>query len=67
MYFTTEGYLMPMISVLAVAILLRDKFIHNLIFNLLGIGVASAISLLALRSYIKARIYTSRPHPRVLR
>ncbi|KAH8694352.1 hypothetical protein BGZ61DRAFT_493928 [Ilyonectria robusta] len=60
-YFTTQGYLIPIISVLAVAILPRDKFIQNLIFNLLAICVGSAMSLLALWSSIQARIHTSPP------
>ncbi|SPO06922.1 uncharacterized protein DNG_09616 [Cephalotrichum gorgonifer] len=60
-YFTTQGYLIPIISVLAVAVLPRDKFIQNLIFSFLGICVGSAISLLALWSSIQARIHTSPP------
>ncbi|EXK77930.1 hypothetical protein FOQG_17379 [Fusarium oxysporum f. sp. raphani 54005] len=63
-YFTTQGYLIPIISVLAVAILPRDKFIQNLIFNLLAICVGSAMSLLALWSSIQARIHTSPPTSR---
>ncbi|KAB5515666.1 hypothetical protein GE09DRAFT_979456 [Coniochaeta sp. 2T2.1] len=60
-YFTTQGYLIAIISVLAVAILPRDKFIQNLIFNLLAMCVGSAMSLLALWSSIQARIHTSSP------
>ncbi|KAH7109407.1 hypothetical protein B0J13DRAFT_579029 [Dactylonectria estremocensis] len=62
-YFTTQGYLIPIISVLGVAILPRDKFIQNLIFNLLAICIGSAMSLLALWSSIQARIHTSPPTP----
>ncbi|KAH7134539.1 hypothetical protein B0J13DRAFT_641034, partial [Dactylonectria estremocensis] len=60
-YFTTMGYLIPVISVLAIAILPRDRFIQNLILNLLAICVGSAVSLLALWSSIQARIHTSPP------
>ncbi|KAL6409997.1 hypothetical protein AUP68_06405 [Ilyonectria robusta] len=60
-YFTTMGYLIPVISVLAIAILPRDRFIQNLILNLLVICVGSAVSLLALWSSIQARIHTSPP------
>ncbi|PNY26824.1 Uncharacterized protein TCAP_03239 [Tolypocladium capitatum] len=60
-YFTTQGYLIPIFSVLAIAILPRDRFIQNLILNHLSICVGSAISLLALWSSIQARIHTSPP------
>lgn len=55
------GYLIPVISVLAIAILPRDRFIQNLILNLLVICVGSAVSLLALWSSVQARIHTSPP------
>ncbi|KAF4333248.1 major facilitator superfamily transporter [Fusarium beomiforme] len=58
-YFTTTGYLIPIISVLAVAILPRDRFIQNLILDLLAICVGSAMSLLILWSSVQARIHTS--------
>lgn len=60
-YFTTQGYLIAIISVLAVAILPRDKFIRSLVFNLLAVCVGSATSLLALWSSVQARIHTSPP------
>jgi hypothetical protein len=60
-YFTTTGYLIPVISVLAVAILPRDRFVQNLILDLLAICVGSAMSLLVLWSSIQARIHTSPP------
>ncbi len=60
-YFTTQGYLIAIISVLALAILPRDKFIQSLIFNLLAICIGSATSLLALWSSVQARINTSPP------
>ncbi|KAL7908179.1 hypothetical protein GGI35DRAFT_486316 [Trichoderma velutinum] len=58
-YFTTQGYLIPIISVLAISILPRDKFIQNLILSLLLICVGSAISLLTIWTSIQARIHTS--------
>ncbi|KID89725.1 hypothetical protein MGU_03130 [Metarhizium guizhouense ARSEF 977] len=60
-YFTTQGYLIPIISVLAVAILPRDKFTQSLILNVLFICIASAMSLLAVWSSVQARIHTSSP------
>ncbi|KAL7944133.1 hypothetical protein V8C42DRAFT_353954 [Trichoderma barbatum] len=62
-YFTTQGYLIPVISVLAVAILPRDKFIQNLVLSLLLICIGSAISLLTIWSSIQARIHTSTVPP----
>ncbi|KAK2678669.1 hypothetical protein RAB80_007409 [Fusarium oxysporum f. sp. vasinfectum] len=58
-YFTTTGYLIPIISVLGVAILPRDRFIQNLILDLLAICAGSAMSLLVLWSSVQARIHTS--------
>lgn len=60
-YFTTQGYLIPIISVLAVPILPRDKFLQNLILSVLFICIASAVSLLAIWSSVQARIHTSPP------
>lgn len=55
------GYLIPVISVLTVAILPRDRFVQILVLNVLIICVGSAVSLLALWSSIQARIHTSPP------
>ncbi|CAI6080444.1 unnamed protein product [Clonostachys chloroleuca] len=60
-YFTTSGYLVPVVSVLTVAILPRDRFVQTLILNVLAICVGSAVSLLALWSSIQARTHTSPP------
>ncbi|KAH0597890.1 hypothetical protein MHUMG1_04262 [Metarhizium humberi] len=60
-YFTTQGYLISIISVLAVAILPRDKFTQSLILNVLFICIASAMSLLAVWSSVQARLHTSSP------
>ncbi|KHN96827.1 uncharacterized protein MAM_05383 [Metarhizium album ARSEF 1941] len=58
-YFTTQGYLIPIVSVLAVASLPRDKFTQTLILDVLFICVAAAVSLLAMWSSVQARIHTS--------
>lgn len=58
-YFGTVGYLVPIISVLAIAILPRGKFLMNMVLNLLAICFGSAISMLALYSAIKAREHTT--------
>ncbi|TWU70766.1 hypothetical protein ED733_000423 [Metarhizium rileyi] len=58
-YFTTQGYLIPIVSVLAVAILPRDKFLQALVVNVLFICIASAVSLLAIWSSVQARLHTS--------
>ncbi|KAI5461937.1 hypothetical protein BGZ63DRAFT_485166 [Mariannaea sp. PMI_226] len=60
-FFTTQGYLIPIISVLAVPILPRSKFIQSLILNLLFICLGAAMSLLAIWSSVQARIHTSAP------
>lgn len=60
-YFKTEGYLISIASVLAVAILPRERFIQLLILNILSICLASAMSLLLMWSSIQARAHTSPP------
>ncbi|KAK1997001.1 hypothetical protein LX36DRAFT_658044 [Colletotrichum falcatum] len=58
-YFTTLGYLVPIISVLAFAILPRGKYLQNLVLNVAGILVGGAISMLALWSGVQARRNTA--------
>ncbi|KAK3386225.1 hypothetical protein B0T20DRAFT_474183 [Sordaria brevicollis] len=58
-YFGTVGYLVPIISVLAIAILPRGKFLMNTVLNLLAITFGSAVSMLALYSAVKAREHTT--------
>ncbi|KAK0637430.1 hypothetical protein B0T17DRAFT_485663 [Bombardia bombarda] len=60
-YFSTLGYLVPIISVIALAILPRGKFLMNLFLNLIVVCFGSAIALLALWSSIKAREHTTPP------
>jgi hypothetical protein len=58
-YFTTLGYLIPIISVLAMAIMPRGKFLMNLLLNVLAVCVGSAVSMLALWSAVQARHNTA--------
>ncbi|GAB1320884.1 ER transporter 6TM N-terminal domain-containing protein [Madurella fahalii] len=62
-YFQTLGYLIPVISVLALAILPRGKFMMNFLLNLLAITFGSALSMLALWSAIQARHHTTPSGP----
>ncbi|OIW22794.1 hypothetical protein CONLIGDRAFT_150020 [Coniochaeta ligniaria NRRL 30616] len=58
-YFTTLGYLIPIISVLGLAMLPRGKFLQNLVLNVFAICFGSAVAMLALWSSIKARENTT--------
>ncbi|KAK1773957.1 hypothetical protein QBC45DRAFT_446490 [Copromyces sp. CBS 386.78] len=58
-YFSTVGYLVAVISVVAIAILPRGKFLMNTVLNLLAICLGSAMSMLALFTAIKAREHTT--------
>ncbi|KAL3292387.1 MFS transporter protein [Colletotrichum asianum] len=58
-YFTTLGYLVPIISVLALAILPRGKYLQNLVLNVSGICIGAAISMLALWTGVRARHNTA--------
>ncbi|KAK3380468.1 hypothetical protein B0T24DRAFT_195720 [Lasiosphaeria ovina] len=60
-YFTTLGYLVPIISVIALPILPRGKFLMNLLLSVLGVCLGSAVALLMLWSSIKAREHTTPP------
>ncbi|CZS95803.1 uncharacterized protein RAG0_05328 [Rhynchosporium agropyri] len=57
--FSTLGYLVPIITVLAVAIMPRAKFIQTMILNTFGICIGSAVSLLGIWSAVKAREHTT--------
>lgn len=57
--FATLGYLIPIISVLGLAILPRGKFLQNLVLNVFAICVGSAIAMLALWSAVQARVNTT--------
>ena len=60
-YLNTLGYLVPVISVLAMAIMPRGKFLMNLMLNALAVCFGSAVSMLALWSAVRARHQTSPP------
>ncbi|KAL2195453.1 hypothetical protein P885DRAFT_70547 [Corynascus similis CBS 632.67] len=60
-YFSTLGYLIPVISVFAMAVMPRGKFLMNLMLNALAVSVGSAVSMLALWSAVKARQNTAGP------
>jgi hypothetical protein len=58
-YFVTLGYLIPIITVLALAILPRGKFMMNLVLCILAVCVGSTLSMLALWSGVQARLNTT--------
>ncbi|KAB5536348.1 hypothetical protein GE09DRAFT_1139544 [Coniochaeta sp. 2T2.1] len=60
-YFQTQGYLIAVTSVLAASILPRERFIQNLLLDLIFICFGSAMSLLAIWTSVQARIHTSPP------
>ncbi|KAL2182040.1 uncharacterized protein P884DRAFT_190918 [Thermothelomyces heterothallicus CBS 202.75] len=60
-YFSTLGYLIPIISVIAMAFMPRAKFMMNLMLNALAVCVGSAVSMLALWSAVQARQNTAGP------
>ncbi|KAK4141413.1 uncharacterized protein C8A04DRAFT_39139 [Dichotomopilus funicola] len=61
LYFSTLGYLIPVISVIAMAIMPRGKFLMNLLLNAIAVCVGSAVSMLALWSAVQARQNTAQP------
>lgn len=60
-HYGTLGYLIPIISVLAMTIMPRGKFMMNLILNALAVCFGSAVAMLALWSAVKARHNTTSP------
>ncbi|KAK3313703.1 hypothetical protein B0H66DRAFT_358322 [Apodospora peruviana] len=60
-YFGSFGYLLPIVTVIALPILPRGKFVMNLVLILGLICLASAVSLLALWSGVQARNHTTPP------
>lgn len=58
-YFTTLGYLIPVISVFSMAVMPRGKFMMNLVLNILAVCVGSAMAMLTLWSAIQARHNTT--------
>lgn len=56
--FSTFGYIVGIVAVLSLSLLPRGKFVQTLVFNLLFLGVGSAVSLLILWSALQARLHT---------
>ncbi|KAK2605590.1 hypothetical protein N8I77_008416 [Diaporthe amygdali] len=56
---TTLGYLVGVITVLALAVLPRGKFIQNMILNCLSTAVGCAMAMLISYTGVKARLNTS--------
>lgn len=59
--FPTLGYLVAIISILAMAILPRGKYLQNLVLNLFSVCLGSAVGLLMQWSSIQARLHTVGP------
>lgn len=57
-YFSTLGYLVPIISVLCVCIMPRAKYIQTIILNTIGICIGSAVGLLGIWTGVQARKHT---------
>ncbi|CZR57246.1 uncharacterized protein PAC_07136 [Phialocephala subalpina] len=57
--YSTLGYLVAIISVLAMPIMPRAKYFQTLILNVIGICVGSAVALLGIWSGVQARLHTS--------
>ncbi|KIH87754.1 hypothetical protein SPBR_04559 [Sporothrix brasiliensis 5110] len=59
--YSTLGYLVPIVSVMTVAVMPRGKFLQTLTLNLLSVSLGAALALLVLYSGIQARAHTSGP------
>ena len=57
--YSSLGYLVPIITVLSLALTPRAKYIQTLILNMVGICIGSAMSLLGIWSSIQARKHTT--------
>lgn len=60
-HFRTLGYIIPILSVLGLAMLPRGKFIQNLVLDVLSVSIGAAIALLGLWSAVQARDHTTPP------
>ncbi|KAL8293847.1 hypothetical protein RB597_007639 [Gaeumannomyces tritici] len=58
-YFSSTGYEVSIISVLAVAILPRGKYLQTLVLNLTAIATGAALAMLVLWCGVQARLHTS--------
>ncbi|CAK7231686.1 hypothetical protein SBRCBS47491_008015 [Sporothrix bragantina] len=59
--YSTLGYLVPIVTVMCVAIMPRGKFIQNITLGILSISMGAALALLVLYSGVQARNHTSGP------
>ena len=57
--YSTLGYLVAIMSVLSFAILPRSKFIQTMLFNVIGVCIGTAVSLLEIYCSVQARAHTS--------
>ena len=57
--YSTIGYLVAIMSVLSFAILPRSKFIQTMVFNVIGVCIGTAVSLLEIYCSVQARAHTS--------
>ncbi|KAK9371781.1 uncharacterized protein V1513DRAFT_454570 [Lipomyces chichibuensis] len=57
--FTTEGYLVAIMSILSLAMLPRAKFLQTMMFNVIGICIGACIALLTCYCSVSARIHTT--------
>jgi hypothetical protein len=60
-YYGTLGYLIPIISVLSMAVMPRGKFILNALLTTLAVCFGAGLSMLALWSGVQARQHTMAP------
>ncbi|KAH8899072.1 hypothetical protein GQ53DRAFT_635582 [Thozetella sp. PMI_491] len=60
-FFTNLGYLIPMVTLLAMPMLPRGKYIQNLVLNCLAICISAGVGMLTAWSSIQARIHTTPP------
>ena len=59
--FSNVGYLVAIMSVLSFAILPRSKYIQTMLFNIIGVCIGTAVSLLEIYCSVQARAHTSPP------
>jgi len=59
--YTTLGYMIAIMAILALPIMPRGKFIQTMSLNVLGVCLGAAVNLLALYTAIQARVNTAAP------
>ncbi|CAK7274863.1 hypothetical protein SEPCBS57363_006382 [Sporothrix epigloea] len=59
--YTTVGYLVPIVTVICVAVMPRGKFIQTFTLNVLSLSMGAALALLILFSGVQARKNTTSP------